>query len=119
MCLFFQKGIESFIILRCVNTDTTSDGWLWEIEQVSAPEPWVWLVEHADPVPISIENSYSELLPSFNFSINLTDELLLRLSYAEVMARASLDQLSTQVDDVYATWGEFTLLRVGNPELSP
>ncbi|MDO6712927.1 TonB-dependent receptor [Aliiglaciecola sp. 2_MG-2023] len=105
--------------LRYVNTDTTSNGWLWEIEKVSAPAAWVWVVEHYDPVAISVENSYSELLPSVNFAIELLDNLLLRLSYAEVMARASLNQLSTQVDDGSAAWGEFTLNRVGNPKLSP
>jgi len=105
--------------LRYVSTDTASNGWLWEIDKVSAPAAWVWIVEHKEPAPLSVENSYSELLPSLNFSYEIADDLLLRLSYAEVMARASLNQLSTQVDDGSAAWGEFTINKVGNPNLSP
>ncbi|MBC3766376.1 TonB-dependent receptor [Neptunicella marina] len=105
--------------LRYVSTDTASNGWLWEIDKVSEASPWVWIVEHKDPEPLSVTKSYSELLPSINIGFDITDELLIRLSYAQVMSRASLDQLSTQVDDGSAAWGEFTLNRVGNPTLSP
>lgn len=105
--------------LRLVNTDTTSDGWLWEIERIDALSEWNYVVIHRDPVPITQDNSYSKLLPSANLAYELTDNLLLRLSYALVMARASLNQLSTQVDDVAASWGEWTINHVGNPMLSP
>lgn len=77
------------------------------------------MIHHKDPEAVSYENNYSELLPSFNFGYNITDELLLRVSAAEVMGRASLNELSTQVDDISATWGEFVLHNVGNPNLSP
>jgi TonB-dependent receptor len=107
--------------LRYVSTDTASNGWDWEIDYVkqASPGAWTWSVVHKDPTAVSYDNSYSELLPSFNFSLELTDELLLRFSYAEVMSRASLNQLSTQVDDVSASWGEFTINKVGNPGLLP
>lgn len=105
--------------LRHVTTDTTSDGWLWEIERIDALSEWNYVVVHKDPVAISENNSYSKLLPSANFTYEFTDDLQLRLSYAKVMARASLNQLSTQVDDVAASWGEWTINHVGNPKLSP
>ncbi|WP_339896859.1 TonB-dependent receptor [uncultured Gilvimarinus sp.] len=105
--------------LRYVQTDVSSQGWLWEIERVDALSEWDYVVVHKDPVPIEKTNDYDKLLPSFNMSYELTDDLLLRLSYAEVMARASLNQLSTQVNDESASWGEWTINHVGNPELSP
>lgn len=107
--------------LRYVSTDTASNGWDWEIDYVeqAAPGAWTWSVIHKDPAPVSTTNSYSELLPSFNFNIELMEDLLLRFSYAQVMARASLNQLSTQVDDGSAAWGEFIINKVGNPGLLP
>ena len=105
--------------LRYVQTDVSSEGWLWEIERVDALSEWDYVVIHKDPVPVEETNDYDKLLPSFNLSYELTDNLLLRLSYAEVMARASLNQLSTQVNDEAASWGEWTINHVGNPSLSP
>lgn len=105
--------------LRHVTTDTTSDGWLWEINRIDALTEWDYVVIHNDPVPIAQENSYSKLLPSANFTYEFSDTLQLRLSYAKVMARASLNQLSTQVDDSAATWGEWVINKAGNPQLSP
>ena len=105
--------------LRHVSTDTTSDGWLWDIERIDALSEWNYVIIHRDPEAISEENSYSKLLPSANLTYEITDNLLLRLSYAKVMARASLNQLSTQVNDEAASWGEWTINHVGNPALSP
>ena len=105
--------------LRHVTTDTTSNGWLWEIERIDALSEWDYVVIHRDPEPIAETNSYSKLLPSVNIAYDLSDTLQLRLAYAQVMARASLNQLSTQVDDASASWGEWTINRVGNPQLSP
>lgn len=105
--------------LRYVETDTTSDGWLWEIERIEALSEWNYVVVHKDPEAISYKNSYDQLLPSFNFAYDFTDNLKLRLSWAKVMSRASLNQLSTQTSDDSASWGEWTINHVGNPALAP
>ena len=109
--------------LRYVSNDAASNGFSWDIAQVNQPNVgvWVWeIVREGDaPVAISEKNNYSKLLPSMNLAFELSDELLLRFSYAQVMSRASLNQLSTQVDDSGATFGYWGINRVGNPQLKP
>lgn len=107
--------------VRHVSTDTLSDGWEREILSISqtAPGAWSWAVNYADPTAVSYKHSYSELLPSVNINLELVEDLVLRLSYAEVMSRPSVDQLSTQQDHDSFAWGGWYINKVGNPALDP
>ncbi|MFC6634182.1 TonB-dependent receptor [Microbulbifer taiwanensis] len=44
--------------------------------------------------PVTNENVYSDLLPSLNFKLSLTDELIVRLAASQVIARPSLYELA-------------------------
>lgn len=105
--------------LRHSRTSTASNGWSAPIERINLTSWGGYYADFGELTPISESNSYSKLLPSFNFGYQLTEDLLLRISAAEVMSRASMNQLSTQVDNQYLTWGEWTTLYVGNPSLAP
>jgi len=66
---------------------------------------------------VTVDNSYSDTLPSINLALDVTDDVVLRTSWAEVMSRpnlgnltqgGSVDPFSTPVDVKY-----------GNPFLQP
>ncbi len=105
--------------LRYSKTDTVSKGWREPILQINLTSWGGYYAEQGPLTAISEGNSYSNLLPSFNFGYEFDGGLILRLSAAEVMSRASMNQLSTAVDNQYLTWGEWTTLYVGNPTLEP
>jgi len=48
---------------------------------------------NGQPVPITIDNDYSEILPSFNGVLELTEKDYLRVGIASVISRADLDDL--------------------------
>jgi TonB-dependent receptor len=118
---FDSVNVSGNIGLRYVQTETTSTGWDWPIAYIdqSPADIWTHIVVHGERTPISISNDYSELLPSVNLQFEFSDELIVRFSYAEVMARAEIDKLSTQIDTSPSTWGEYTINKLGNPDLTP
>jgi len=85
--------------LRYYKTDLTSSGWL----------------DRAGTITGEVKRSYSDWLPSFNMTMMLQEDLLLRLGLARVMARPDQDDL--------ALAGTYNLTeetaRVGNPFLDP
>lgn len=60
-------------------------------------------------------NTYKDFLPSFNATVNLTDETLMRFAGAKVMARPDFEQLSP----TYNFNGDYILATRGNPDLDP
>lgn len=60
-------------------------------------------------------NKYTDVLPSANFKVNLTDDLVLRLAAAKVIARAAADQLKAATSINYG----FQTASSGNPTLDP
>ncbi len=66
-------------------------------------------------VPISISNTYNDVLPSINARINLQDDLVLRMSVNQAMTRPTLTDLNPGLDiDPSASKASG-----GNPELDP
>ncbi|MEH6550571.1 MAG: TonB-dependent receptor [Pseudomonadales bacterium] len=66
-------------------------------------------------VPVSIENNYNNVLPSFNLAYSITDQLLGRVAISRAMARPKMSDLSpgakySETDDRIVT---------GNPWLNP
>jgi TonB-dependent receptor len=65
---------------------------------------------------VTVENTYSDTLPSINLSTNLTRELVLRAAAAKVMARPQLGNLSP--GGSISTTGTLSITS-GNPFLKP
>ncbi|MBU3005926.1 TonB-dependent receptor [Paraglaciecola arctica] len=116
-----NMNISGNIGLRYVQTDVTSSGYDSPILSVSeAPQTiWASVVDYGPTVAIEIENDYDELLPSMNLQFEFSEELVVRLSYAEVMSRPGIDQLSTQVDHDSLTYNQWYITKIGDPGLSP
>ena len=67
--------------------------------------------------PISVERDYNNFLPSMNLTLEITDDLLTRLSYGRSMTRPSLGSLNIASPSFgYTT---FTVGNLGNPGLNP
>jgi TonB-dependent receptor len=64
---------------------------------------------------VSDSNKYQDLLPSFNATVDLTDDTLMRFAAAKVMARPDFEQLSP----TFNFNGDYILATRGNPDLDP
>jgi iron complex outermembrane receptor protein len=107
--------------LRYVKTDVTSSGNVVKLLGLIPPLP-------GDPTgsligvygPLSTESrdaSYNAFLPSLNFRINLTDQLILRASASKTLTRPTLSNL--QLAESYSTRPGTYTLNHGNPALLP
>lgn len=103
---FATDAMSGNIGVRFVDVDTASSGF----ESV-AGGPLNW---------ITIDNDYSEVLPSLNLNFFVTDDYIIRVGAGRVIARPPLDELRAFInrDDPTVTpppltaWG-------GNPKLDP
>ena len=76
--------------------------------------------DNAEFIPFSVENNYTDILPSVNVSFSLTNAQILRFAASRALTRAPLDDLQAGV-------GEFDTDQVsdgieafgGNPDLKP
>ncbi|HVZ30325.1 MAG TPA: TonB-dependent receptor [Asticcacaulis sp.] len=66
---------------------------------------------------VTAEHKYRDVLPSFNASLDIRDDLIARFAYAKVMARPFLLNL-TPGGSVNSTFGAQTAT-IGNPNLNP
>ena len=110
--------------LRVVTTDVSSTGAVRDIVSVAEygdGEAAIsdMSVTYSDPRPMSASSDYTKVLPSMNLGYEITDDLLLRVSAAQVMARPSLDPLSFIVDDAGPRDGYFYIGHQGSPYLDP
>lgn len=73
---------------------------------------------------VSAEASYDNLLPSLDFTLNITDDLIGRFSTSKTIARAGLDRLGVSADS-FGSGGGSTMLgatptaSASNPSLLP
>ena len=67
--------------------------------------------------PVSVTRDYNNFLPSFNLALEVTDDLVTRLSYARSMTRPSLGSLNIAAPNFGFT--TFTVSNLGNPGLDP
>ncbi|WP_438862485.1 TonB-dependent receptor [Neptunicella sp.] len=88
--------------VRYVNTDQTSTA---------------WATIGGDPELITADHSYSETLPSMNLVFEPKDDVLIRVGYAEVMARAGLASIRPNVS--VSVSGGARSISGGNPTLEP
>lgn len=71
----------------------------------------------SDVVPVFFEGEYTDILPSINARLSLTDELILRVATSRVMTRPTLSDLSPR-QSIQTNPGNETIRR-GNPDLDP
>ena len=81
--------------VRVVRTDQTSRG-----NQIGVPATTPGVITTSpfgNYLPVSIERSYTDVLPSANVTIDLTNKLLLRLGAGRVIARADYTDIVPRV----------------------
>jgi iron complex outermembrane recepter protein len=69
-------------------------------------------------VPISLKNSYSNLLPSVNAKFEIEENMLLRFGYSETLTRPTLESMRP-VTNIGTTRPDLLLASGGNPYLTP
>lgn len=83
---------------RAVQTDVTSKAWL-------------------NGSPVEVDRDYKNFLPSMNFSLDVTEDVVTRLSYGQTMTRPSLGSLNIAGPNFGYTTR--TVSNLGNPGLDP
>ncbi len=68
-------------------------------------------------VPVSFEGKYTDILPSLNARLNITDDLIARFAASRVITRPTLSDLSSK-QSIQTNPGNETIKR-GNPDLQP
>ena len=108
--------------LRYAKTDTVSSGVSQFIESVSLfnndPNTTALVTTFSPELPVSVENSYSNVLPSLNLTFELRDDLLLRLAASQVITRPSISDLSVAETFQTSNIETFGVIS-GNPTLTP
>jgi iron complex outermembrane receptor protein len=69
-------------------------------------------------VPISIGNSYANLLPSLNVKLEVEQDMLLRIGYSETLTRPTMSSMRP-VTNIGSTRPDLLLASGGNPGLNP
>lgn len=114
----FGLPLSGNVGVRNVGTDTTASGYQ------QGPTWWDennnWAEVPGEVVGMSVDHDYSDVLPSTNWTLGLTDTQLIRMSAAKTMARAPVNMMSPSLNLNEDRWGanpgESTS---GNPKLNP
>jgi len=93
--------------VRYVDTSITSSGY----HQIQTPTGGTTYT----PEPVSSDGSYNKLLPSLNFTAELTDSIVLRGAASKTLMRPALTDLAYKRT---ASWNSFRFTD-GNPNLKP
>lgn len=99
---FGNTGVRGDIGGRFVKTDQSSTAWIRQNNVDSQ---------------ITAEHDYNEFLPSINLVFEPMDDVVIRLGYAEVMARAGLGSIRPNVS--VSVSGSARSITGGNPTLEP
>ncbi len=84
--------------VRAVSTNVTSQAWI-------------------NGSAVEVDRDYKNFLPSMNFSLDVTDDLVARLSYGKTMTRPDLGSLNISKPNFGYTTR--TVSNLGNPGLNP
>jgi iron complex outermembrane receptor protein len=108
---FSGDGWRGNVGVRVVKTDQTSTGFV----QQSVMQPGFVSDAFGIFQPVSIDRSYTDILPSANFSFDLTDQVLLRFAAARTMTRPDYTDIAPTVNlNVGSLTGSG-----GNPNVDP
>ncbi len=115
---FSGEGFRGNVGMRYVSTEQTSYGYefsgdSWGLNTINGD----WLTPSVLNW-VSQDNDYAEFLPSFNIAFDLTEEQILRIGAARVMARQNWADISSSETFGSLTGGRGTGSR-GNPNLAP
>ncbi|MGK0270875.1 MAG: iron complex outermembrane receptor protein [Cocleimonas sp.] len=82
------------------------------------PNTTALLVSYSDEMPLTSKNDYSDILPSINFKLDITENWVFRTAAAKVITRPTIDSLG--VAQAYQTSNieSFGVIS-GNPTLEP
>ena len=116
-------GLSSMLNLglRGSKTEVTSSGFGYDLAKVELDAGGLPINnDWRQVLPVSYDDSYTNVLPSLNFKLNLTDELLLRFSAAEVLSRPSLYYLRSWAAPNFTVREQgLPTLAMGNPGVQP
>jgi iron complex outermembrane receptor protein len=108
---FRSDGWRGNVGVRVVKTDQTSKGFV----QQSVLLPGFVSDAFGIFQPVSIDRSYTDILPSANFSFDLTDQVVLRFAAARTMSRPDYTDIAPTVNlNVGSLSGNG-----GNPQIDP
>jgi iron complex outermembrane receptor protein len=103
--------------VRIEDTDYTSSGASRTVTSAKPNGAGQNIITVSPVVPVSFDGHYTDILPSVNARLNLTDDLILRLAASRVMTRPTLSDLSPR-QSIQTNPGNETIKR-GNPDLQP
>jgi len=103
--------------VRVENTEYTSSGASRTVLSARPNGAGQNIIEVSPVVPVSFDGSYTDILPSLNARLNVTDDLILRFAASRVMTRPTLSDLSPR-QTIQTNPGNETIKR-GNPDLQP
>lgn len=101
--------------LRYIQTDVESWGYSQNPANIAFDEHGVITDAYKATGYVEFNGDYDKLLPSMNFKISLTDELVFRVALSEAMSRPPLTNLSP----VTSIWQDETTLKNGMYENDP
>jgi len=102
--------------LRWARTETSSSGVDQPVLQFrESPGDTQLLVDFGPSTPVSIDNDYTNLLPSANFKLETSDSTVLRLAYSQTVTRPTLTALG--VNNTFAGRSNAPTSTGGNPGL--
>ncbi|HEY8615954.1 TonB-dependent receptor [Phenylobacterium sp.] len=108
MGAFEGEGFRGNVGVRVVRTKQTADGWVVGAGG-GTPNPF------GDITPVTYKNNYTDVLPSFNLAFDLSEDLVVRVAAARVMARPDYAKIAPQISltpSIFTGTG-------GNPQLDP
>ncbi|GAA0733171.1 TonB-dependent receptor [Sphingomonas japonica] len=105
---------------RVIHTDLHATGYsvtLLDIIQNPA-DPTAAVPVYSPTIPVDADNSYTYFLPTLNFRLNITEDLVFRLAGSRTLTRPTLSRLGLSQDFVFRPPNSNTVSG-GNPFLKP
>ncbi len=106
---FEGGGWRGNVGVRVVRTEQESNGNLITNDPNAIQNPF------GNYIPISVDRSYTDTLPSLNMAYNMTDDILLRFSLGRVMTRPDYNEIAPRTSLNPGSLSGTS----GNPELDP
>lgn len=103
--------------VRIEDTEYTSSGASRTVTSAKPNGAGQNIITVSPVVPVSFKGHYTDILPSFNARLNVTDDFIVRLAASRVMTRPTLSDLSPR-QTIQTNPGNETIRR-GNPDLQP
>ncbi len=103
--------------LRWVKTESAASGVSPDLTQIEVLRDQGGIITVPPAGPVTVGNSYSELLPSANIKFRLSDEFELRFAASRTMARPEFADI-TPSTTLSGTAGNYQMV-TGNPSLNP